>query len=380
MIEFFLNSNPFNNILAYDILNTKQIFTLMYLKTYHTIKEIPSSASSLFKQYEELSLFLGKHWFELFEQYFLSAQKSRFIVVFDDSHQAILLILLQQIHSKELTTVSNFYTACFSPFIRKNLSENNIKQAYALLISDYLLANPIYSLEIKPVLLHSNENDLFIQTLKQHHFIIDCYDFFGNWSYELKGLNYQEYYKQRPSRLKNTIKRKTNKLSKTNSCNIQIYSHIEEIQAHIKEYEQIYQLSWKTEEASAEFIRQFMLDYAATGHSRLAIAYINGHAAASQFWLVHNQSALIYKLAYDPQYKDLSIGSILTAHIMEYVIDIDGVKKLDYLTGDDVYKQDWMNKRQQFSAFIAYNTKTIPGLFQGVKFLIKKTIKRILKL
>ncbi len=350
----------------------------MYLKTYHTIKEIPSSASSLFKQYEERSLFLGKHWIELLEQYFLSPQKSLFIVVFDDSHQAIVLILLQQIHSRELTTVSNFYTACFSPFIRKNLSENNILQAYSLLINDYLLANHICTLEIKPVLLHSIENDLLIQALRQHHFIIDCYDFFGNWSYALNGLNYQQYYNQRPSKLKNTIKRKTNKLSKTNAYNIQIYSHLEEIQAHIKEYEHIYRLSWKTEETSTEFIRQFMLDYAATGHSRLAIAYINGHAAATQFWLVHNNSALIYKLAYDPRYKDFSIGSILTTHIMKYVIDIDGVKKLDYLTGDDAYKQDWMNKRQQFSAFTAYNTKTIPGLYQGVKFLIKKTIKKYL--
>jgi len=353
----------------------------MYLKTYQTIKEIPSSASYLFKQYEEVSLFLGKPWFELFEQYFLKPQQNLFIVVFDIKHQAMVLVLLQQeATAKKLATVSNFYTAYFSPFIRKNLSKNDIKQAYSLIITDYLLANNIYSLEVKPILLHRIENDLFIQTLRQHHFIIYCYDFFGNWTFDINGLNYKEYFNQRPSRLKNTIKRKTNKLIKTSAYNIQIYSDIKEIRSHLSEYEHIYRLSWKSEETSAEFIRQFMLDYAKIGQTRLGVAYIDGQAVASQFWLVHNHSALIYKLAYDPQYKVFSIGSILTAHIMEYVIDTDGVKKLDYLTGDDSYKQDWMNKRQQFSAFIAFNPKTVQGLYYGLKFQIKMTIKTILKL
>jgi len=32
---------------------------------------------------------------------------------------------------------------------------------------------------------------------------------------------------------------------------------------------------------------------------------------------------------------------------MEYVIDIDKVDEVDFLTGNDAYKQDWMSERRQ---------------------------------
>lgn len=53
------------------------------------------------------------------------------------------------------------------------------------------------------------------------------------------------------------------------------------------------------------------------------------------------KTASIYKLAYQDKFADLSVGSILTARLMQHVIDIDGVTHVDYLTGDDAYKRDW---------------------------------------
>jgi hypothetical protein len=32
---------------------------------------------------------------------------------------------------------------------------------------------------------------------------------------------------------------------------------------------------------------------------------------------------------------------------MEYVIDIDRVEEIDFLTGNDAYKQDWMSERRE---------------------------------
>ena len=172
-------------------------------------------------------------------------------------------------------------------------------------------------------------------------------------------------------------KEKMNKLNKTEAHSINIYTKVEDIKSHLNEYEKIYQLSWKVDEASTEFIHDFILSYAQTGHTRLGIAEINGQAVASQFWLVHNNIALIYKLAYDADYKSYSIGSTLTAKMMQYVIDIDGVKKVDFLTGDDNYKKDWMNRRQELSRIIAYNSHTLEGFSGGMFYLLKTMIKKI---
>lgn len=359
----------------------------MYLKSYQTLQAIPASANYLFKQYEKVSLFLGKPWFELFESFFLSPKQSQFIVIFNESRLPIVLLLLQRDKEvNKLSSTSNFYSVYFSPLISQKLSEKEIIEAYSLIINDYLYANKIYSLEVKPVLLTSLENKLLIQTLRKSHFIIDAYNYFGNWTLPLNGLTFQEYFNNRPSKLKNTIKRKAKKLAHTTNHHIQIYTTVDEIQQHFKEYQKIYKLSWKKEEPSSQFIYQFMLNYACSdtiqtlaGNTRLGIAYIDGKAVASQFWLVHNKSALIYKLAYDPKYKNFSIGSILTSRMMEYVIDIDKVKNLDYLSGDDPYKQDWMDKRQQFSSFVAYNTHTVFGFYYGLIYLIKFKIKMAIK-
>ncbi len=48
---------------------------------------------------------------------------------------------------------------------------------------------------------------------------------------------------------------------------------------------------------------------------------------------------VIFKLAYDEAYRSMSAGTVLSAHLMEHVIEQDRVHTVDYLTGDDSYKE-----------------------------------------
>ena len=66
--------------------------------------------------------------------------------------------------------------------------------------------------------------------------------------------------------------------------------------------------------------------------------------------LLHLQQVIkasIFRLAYDEAWKRYSPGSILTAYLMQYVIDIDKVEEIGFLTGNEAYKQDWMSERRQ---------------------------------
>ena len=44
-----------------------------------------------------------------------------------------------------------------------------------------------------------------------------------------------------------------------------------------------------------------------------------------------------------------SPGSILTQYLMRYAIDTDKVTEIDFLTGNERYKQDWMTVRRERS-------------------------------
>ncbi len=57
--------------------------------------------------------------------------------------------------------------------------------------------------------------------------------------------------------------------------------------------------------------------------------------------------AYIYKLAYDPEFADFQVGTLLTMHMFEHVLDRDRVRCIDFLSGDDEYKARWMSSRRE---------------------------------
>jgi len=148
------------------------------------------------------------------------------------------------------------------------------------------------------------------------------------------GRSFAAYLETRPGPLRTTLKRKAKKVS------IEIITHFD---ADIwNSYEEIYAESWKPEEGDAALLRAFAEAEGAAGRIRLAIARHEGEAVAAQFWTVEAGTAYIHKLAHRESAKPLSPGTALTAALLEHVIDKDHVGHVDFGTGDDGYKRDWM--------------------------------------
>jgi hypothetical protein len=158
----------------------------------------------------------------------------------------------------------------------------------------------------------------------------------SNHVLEVKGRSFAAYLSQRPGTLRSTLKRKGGKVDVTihRSFDPQVYG----------EYEDIYRDSWKPQEGSPAFLRRFAEEEGAAGRLRMAIARAEGRAIAAQFWTVENGTAFIHKLAHREDAKALSPGTILSAALFEQVIDRDRVRLVDFGTGDDAYKRDWMEE------------------------------------
>ena len=77
---------------------------------------------------------------------------------------------------------------------------------------------------------------------------------------------------------------------------------------------------------------------------RMGLARHEGEVVAAQMWTVDHGTAYIHKLAHLESAKPLSAGTILTAALFEHVIDRDKVAWVDFGTGDDPYKRDWMEQ------------------------------------
>lgn len=149
------------------------------------------------------------------------------------------------------------------------------------------------------------------------------------------GRDYGTYVDGRPGALRTTLKREAKRVE------VKLVEYFDEdIWAS---YDSIYAESWKPEEGDPALLRAFAQAEGAAGRIRLAVASHNGEAVAAQFWTVEDGTAYIHKLAHRESAKPLSPGTALTAVLMEHVIDRDGVKLVDFGTGDDGYKRDWMD-------------------------------------
>ena len=150
----------------------------------------------------------------------------------------------------------------------------------------------------------------------------------------VKGRSYAQYMATRPGQLRTTLKRKGGKVS------VSIETAFNP--ASWDAYEAVYAHSWKPHEGSPAFLRRFAEAEGAAGRLRLGVARADGQPVAAQFWTVEGGTAFIHKLAHTEESRPLSPGTTLTAALMEQVIDRDRVTLVDFGTGDDPYKRDWM--------------------------------------
>lgn len=152
----------------------------------------------------------------------------------------------------------------------------------------------------------------------------------------VRGRSFAEYWESRPGQLRTTLKRKAKKVE------TQVLTRFD---ADVwDEYEAIYAASWKPAEDHPAMLRAFAKAEGAAGRLRLGVARAEGVAVAAQCWTVENSIAYIHKLAHLESYKPLSAGTTLSAALFAHMIDIDRVELVDFGTGHQSYKADWMEE------------------------------------
>lgn len=152
------------------------------------------------------------------------------------------------------------------------------------------------------------------------------------------GRSFDAFLATRPGPLRTTLRRKAGKVA------VKLATIFDP--SDWAAYEEIYADSWKPEEGDPALLRSFAEMESAAGRYRMALARHEGEPVGAQFWTVDGDVACIHKLAHRESAARLSPGTTLTAALMRRVIDVDGVALVDFGTGDDAYKRDWMEARR----------------------------------
>jgi hypothetical protein len=186
---------------------------------------------------------------------------------------------------------------------------------------------------------------------------------------ELNGRNFDAYWAARPGALRETVRRKGSKGIVT----LRIETTFSD--ADWDAYEAIYARSWKPEEGNPAFLRAFAKAESAAGALRMGMAEIDGQPVAAQFWTVEGGTAWIHKLAHDEASRGASPGTLLSAALFRHVIDVDHVQTVDFGTGDNPYKRDWMEAARPRYALAFYRPAAISQWPQLAKLAARRVLQ-----
>ncbi len=172
------------------------------------------------------------------------------------------------------------------------------------------------------------------------------FDHFGNWHTTLPPGGWEAYLAGRPGALRETIRRRGNKLRAAGAIFTQVRDS-SGLAPAIRAYESIYAKSWKEPEPFPHFNPALIRACASDGTLRLGLLIRDGTPVAAQFWVVRDRWAAVLKLAHDEDARADAPGTVLTAYMIETLMQQDNITELDFGRGDDAYKADWTGSRRQ---------------------------------
>lgn len=153
---------------------------------------------------------------------------------------------------------------------------------------------------------------------------------------DTQGRQFDDWWAERPGALRSTVRRKGAKGL------VDLAIHRDFSDTLWDQYEEVYRASWKPPEGQPYFLRARAREEAAACKLRLGIARVEGKPVAAQYWSVDAGTAHIHKLAHVSGVDALSPGTLLTHALFRMAFDEDKVARIDFGTGDDGYKRDWM--------------------------------------
>ena len=346
-------------------------FTIQRLDDFRSLS--PDSRD-LFDQAEATSFDLGLEWFQLLAATAMQPSTEVFIYRVADATSGRAMAMLpvrQERGEKHLLPLANYYTALFAPLPRNEFAE----PALAALFRALRTQDACASITLFPMAADQPEFSATVRALRQAGWLAFEYFCFGNWFLPVEERSYAQYFQTLPPRLRNTLQRKSRLFLSMAGGRLEIITGGDELEPAIAAYEKLYRARWNKSEPFPDFLPGLIRLHAGKGQLRLGLAYLGEQPVAAQIWLVSHGRASIYKLAYDTSHAHLSVGSILTNHLMQHVIDADRVREVDFLIGDEPYKQDWMSHRRERWGIVAYN----PGTLKGWAGAMNETSRRAAK-
>ncbi|UCV01943.1 GNAT family N-acetyltransferase [Dechloromonas denitrificans] len=313
-------------------------------------------------------------WFELLQNNVYpndSGVRYYFVAGRSISSTIIPLRLTTEGRIRTVEALGNYYTSLYTPLLINDSDLLTVRHVLASASRDH---GGAHVMRFAPMDPESPAFNGLVNELRAIGWIPFRFFCFGNWFLTVD-FNWEGYLKKRSANLRSSIKRR-NKDFAAQGGTLEVVTNADGVEQAILDFQEVYTASWKIPEPYPDFVPSLIRRLSAIGMLRLGIARLQGRPIAAQLWIVGQDKASIYKVAYHKAFAALSPGTVLTSYLLKHVIEQDNVKEVDFLIGDDEYKKIWMSDRRERWGIVAYNPRTAIGCL----LLIKEIAGRVTKL
>ena len=346
-----------------------------HLTVSRKVDQLPADAQALIEKCAQIDASLGMGWWRNFERTVMAnSSGSRFISL---RRGGIVLAVVAFNVDSALSrlggcvgALSNYYTTLWAPALADGVSGVDLVPMFVALRED---SGRLPALYFSPVDPHASTTQVLANALTASGYWVQRYFAHGNWYMPVSG-DWQSHSAALPGAVRTTLKRMGKRLAQR-QARIEVITDPTDVDRAVAAYAQVYAHSWKQPEPVTGFMHGLASTCAQLGWLRLGLVWLDGEPIAAQLWIVSHGRAAIYKLAYDERFKNLSAGTVLTAHLMEHVIDQDKVCEVDYLVGDDPYKRQWMTHRRERIGLVAFDKTTFRGQFGAIVMRLAKALR-----
>ena len=187
------------------------------------------------------------------------------------------------------------------------------------------------------------------------------------------------------SKLKNTIKRKTNKLIKNHDFSFVEVGSKENFNFFFHEFIKLNKLSLAARGVKSPFYRKDFTNF----HKQLIVYLLkdkgvkfyfltqDNKVVAGIYILVANRKYYYYQSGYNPLFKKDSLGTLLMHHSIKSAYE-ESIIEFDMLRGDESYKYNWTKNCRTNCSILVFNN-TASAFVYSKFYLLFKILKPISK-
>jgi len=325
-----------------------------------------AAARGLLDRAAQGELFDRLEWFRATWEHVSPGTRPLIVRAVSEKAQAWLFFARQADGS--LAALASWYTLAFRPVFTGNPDEA-VRLRLLTAIAKRLRGR-VGHIALRPVPVEDGTADLLLTAFRRAGWGATRSAATVNWIADVADMDFATYWAMRPGQVRSTVSRKGPKTG----LEVEIFDHFDEVAWDA--YEAVYAVSWKPEEGSPAFVRAMAEREGAAGTLRLGIGRIAGEPVAAQFWTVENGTAIIHKLAYAEAAVEKSPGTLLSHAMFRRAIEQDRVARIDYGTGNDGYKAQWMDRARPLERIDLFNLRRPAGLIGYARARLSALVRR----